>query len=470
MTQKNDDPSDFERLTIQFSNAISSLASSIGVEPFIDVACTFFELIVSLCPEKCFQQLLKEDCSGRRALELELEKEITSHPELDLEVDPRFLMKSISRTRLYDRHTLELKIKLVIVSKTVIAFLDFFDKEYAEAFFKFRWTLQFLHECRRIIGICDVPIAASLDYERSLSLLCAKALVKGFGGLRATKTKIATEFKVNRLDIFEGLLANILDCTEPSILTCGDDLDHFMMDEMFTVLGRMEECIAFLRGPLCEVEETSSPRIYAIRPQQTHLDGMIRKFILASTFKLSGDPSILLCFDKILEGIMFYGGVHSYVVAFFRELKLYHRDEFPKCGLSSGLLVKTRSSLAALVNKFADQGCSRGTSSVGSKHPRCPYVLIKINDERPIVVDALHEPSGKHNHEITLLLSTAKLKAKRKIHGDQESEVQTLGDQWEKGLSWVHFWHHCYLDNKGSVPHKLTTLLSAVYEWDALSL
>ncbi|CEP62001.1 Ady4p LALA0_S04e05468g [Lachancea lanzarotensis] len=462
MTQKNDNQSDFERLVEHFRNSLSCLRSLIGVEPFIDVAGTFFELIVSMCPESCFQELLEEHCEGRRALELELEREITSHPELDLEVDPRFLMKSISRTRLYERHTLELKIKLVIISKTVIAFLDFFDKEYAEAFFKFRWTLQFLHECRKTLGICDIPVAVSLDYERSLSLLCAKSLVRGFGGLRATKTKIATEFKVNRLDIFEGLLANILDCTEPSILTCGDELDQFMMEEMFTVLGQMEECISFLRGPLCEIEDFGSRRIYAIRGQQTHLDGMIRKFILASTFTLSGDPSFLFCFDKILEGIVLYGGIHLYVIAFFCELRLFYEDELLNCGTVPRLFEKNSSPLAALANTLVERGSEMGTLDNDLKHLRCPYVLVKINDEKPIIVDALHEPAGKHSHEITLLLSAAKLKAKRKIHGEHQSEVQTSEDLWKKGLSWVQFWQNCYLDNKGEIPIKLATLFNDI--------
>ncbi|SCU87154.1 LAME_0D08988g1_1 [Lachancea meyersii CBS 8951] len=442
-----------------------TLVASIGKQPFVEVAFQFFELAVSLCPESCFQQLLEEGCSGRKALELELEKEIISHPELDLEVEPRFLMKSISRNQLYDQSALELKIKLVIVSKTVIAYLDLFDGDFAEAFFKFRWTLQFLHESRRIPSVFNLPIAVSLDYERSLSLLCAKSLIKGFGGLQASKAKIASEFKVDRLDIFEGLLANILDCTEPSILTCGDELDQFMMDEMFTVLGQIEKCIAFLKGPLCEVEDFGISKSYAIRPQRSHIDGMIRKFILASTFKLSGDPTYVRCFDKILEGIILYGGIHLCIIAFFLELKRFHQAEFVLSRSTQQPARIVKSSYAALAEELTEDWDKMEAFNAGSKYLQCPQVLMKASGNGLIMVNTLYEESDKeHNHEITLLLSAAKLKAKRKIYGKPQTHQQFSKAQWQKGVSWVRFWENCYLDNKGDMPCELGKLLHDIYD------
>lgn len=277
----------YRNLMDYFSNEAEAVKISVGKVPFVSFLESFFELTVRLCPTYCMSSLLEECSTARLALEAELEKEIMSHPELDLAVEPRFLLKSVARDQLYNKGALEHKVKLVILTKTLIAFFDYFDGEYGEAFFKFRWILQFLHEARRIPGRFDLPIVLSLDYERSLSLLCAQSLLKEMHFTHVIKVKKGNDVKMNRLDIFEGLLANILDCTEPSILTCVDELDYYMMDELFTILGEMQKFIAFLKGPLCEIDVDSPFRSYAIRPQRGHVNEMIRKYVLASTFKLA---------------------------------------------------------------------------------------------------------------------------------------------------------------------------------------
>ncbi|SCU95785.1 LANO_0E11386g1_1 [Lachancea nothofagi CBS 11611] len=432
-----------------------------------DLSFSIFELVVSLCPADCFSPMLGDRCDSRIALETELEREIISHPELDLEVEPRFLLKSISRTQLYDQSALEFKIKLIVLSKTLIALFDYFDEDFSEAFFKFRWILQFLHEARKVPGIFNLEIILSLDYERSLSLLCARSLIKDFRNFDASRVKSGAGFKVNRLDIFEGLLANILDCTEPSILTCVDELDYYMMDQLFTVLGEMEKCIAFLKGPLCDVDGITKSEIYAVRPQRSHIDGMIRKYILASTFKLPGDPTFSCCFDKVLEGVILYGGIHLCVIAFFHKLKTFHEVECRKvCSSQPSEVVE--SSYVALTTEIIRDWDYLNTGSQDLKFIQCPQVLMKANSNEIIMVDSVYEESEKdHNHDITLLLSAAKIRAKRKFYGDSQLHQQFSESQWHMGLSWVQFWKNCYLDNKGDMAPELSDLVEKMYDYSS---
>ncbi|SCU85376.1 LADA_0D07140g1_1 [Lachancea dasiensis] len=455
----------FHNLMKFFRHQISILAASIERCSLIEVSRLFFELVISLCPRNCFRSALEECSQNRAALELLLETEITGHPELDLEVDPRFLLKSISRGQLYNRSSLELKIKLVILAKTVMAYLNYFDGDFGESFFKFRWILQFLHEARKLPGILHIKLVRSLDYERSLSLLCAKSLLNVFEKPQCTKWRSGADFKVNRLEIIEGLLANILDCTEPSILTCVDELDYFMMDKLFTVLGSMEKYIALLRGPLCEVDGMGTSKSHAIRPQRCHVEGMIRKYILASTFKLAGDPTISYTFEKILEGILLYGGIHLCIMTFFYKVKELLEFEVSGSRQADSVRLDVKPAYILFVNTVMKEWGSLSIANQSLKCVQCPQVLAKTHGDEIIMVDAVYEESGNdHNHDITLLLSAAKLKAKRKIYGSPQLHQEFSETQWQMGLSWVRFWEHCYLDNKGNLTDSLRGLLEEIYD------
>ncbi|SCW04082.1 LAFE_0H05512g1_1 [Lachancea fermentati] len=445
--------------------AIDILLNSASLEVILR---KIFSLIVSLCPVNLFESVLSKECRTRFKLQRKLEREIISHPELDLEVEPKYLIKSLARIDLYDKKVLETKLQLVLLIKSFLAFLNLFDSEYRKAFFDFRWILQFLHCARRIPHTTNLKDILSLDYERSLSILCAKSLIKEFNHNGSIKTIEGGDLKIDRLDILEGILTNILDCTEPSILTCRDELDYFMMDDFFTVIGDLEEIISILKGPICEFEITSGLKEIAIRPQRSHIDSMIRKYILASTFKLKGDESVVLCMNKILVGFLLYGGVHLIIIFFFFNIRRYYLAD---CSEYSDLIsvdhVLTRNCVK-LVEEILNDGTHEGKWNL-AQNIQFPQVLLSITDDDLIMVDEAYEESvHDHNHDLSLFLSAVKLKAKRKLYGSPKVQGEYSRIQWNLGLSWVKFWENCYVDNKGPLPSELRIFVDQF--WKAASL
>ncbi|CAR23472.1 Ady4p [Lachancea thermotolerans CBS 6340] len=422
------------------------------------------------CPLECFHPLLDRCSRSRHILENKLERELITHPELDLEVEPRFLVKSILRNKPYNREFLELKLKQVVWTKTMIAFFDYFDGEFGDAFFELRWILQFLHEVRKFPGVLYSNLVLSLDYERSLSLLCSRSLIKSLQPPNSIRAKNGVQLKVNRLNIFEGLLTNILDCTEPSVLTCVDVVDYYMMDQLFTVLGEVERSIAFLKGTVCDAREHSKYQGFVIRAQRTHIDSMIRKYILASTFKLPGDPTFIKCFDGVLDGILLYGGIHICVILFFYKVKEFFQAKHYALKQNKPPLEAPRPPCVAIIDGII-LGLGQEIESRVTGEIQCPQVLVKADNHEILMVDTVFEESeNDHNHDITILLSAAKLKAKKKLRGGPQVHQKYVVSQWQIGLSWVSFWEVCYTDNKGVVPHELQVRMKKVRELASSSM
>ncbi|CUS22834.1 LAQU0S07e01178g1_1 [Lachancea quebecensis] len=443
---------------------------TINSKCFADITQSFFKLVIFGCPLKCFQPLLDRRSVSRHALENQLELEIITHPELDLEVEPRFLVKSILGNKPHDREFLELKLKQVVWTKTMIAFFDFFDEEFGDSFFELRWILQFLHEVRKFPGAVSSNIMLSLDYERSLSLLCSRSLIRSLQPSNSVKARNGAQIKVNRLNIFEGLLTNILDCTEPSVMTCVDVVDYYMMDQLFTVLGEVERSIAFLKGGVCDAKEHSKYHGFVIRAQRSHIDSMIRKYILASTFKLPGDPSFIQCFDGILDGILLYGGVHICVVLFFYKVKEFFQAKHYALKQDKVPSNAPRPPCVAIIDAIISS-LGREIESKITGEIQCPQVLVRADNHEILMADTVFDESeNDHNHDITILLSAAKMKAKKRFRGGPQVHQKYVISQWQIGLSWVSFWEVCYADNKGIVPDDLQVRIKGVRELASSSM
>ncbi|SCU81326.1 LAMI_0B05710g1_1 [Lachancea mirantina] len=417
-----------------------------------------YELIICMIPLRNFDPLFGKGGHCRVKLEKELEREVMEHPELDLEVEPRYLVKSLTKNDIYDSVVLTAKIRLIVLAKTLMAFLDLFDNEFANAFFEFRWILQFMHEARKCQDVAGISVIISSDHERSLSIWCARTLIDETGRFRRTRGVKNRELKINRLDVLEGILVNILDCTsETFMLECIDELDYFMMDRLFTVIGDIERNIAFLKGPVCELEEQKGVYEIALRAQRAHIDSMVRKHILASTFKLPGDVSIVSCMDKILEGLLLYGGVHLPVIDFFYKVMQYYRNQIQNSP-GSNSCERPRSHIK-LVNEIVADWRQMVDDS-DAMNMQCPQTLMKIGDRGIVMIDEVFEESeNDHNHDLTLFLSSVKLRAKKRFYGVSKVQGEFSKAQWHVGISWIKFWESCYLDNQRQLPRELAEIL-----------
>lgn len=421
-----------------------------------------FEMIISLAPVDCFNSLLGKTNSSRLLLTKMLEEEIFLHPEIDLEVEPKYLVKSLAKKEIYDEKTLESKTYSILLVKALITFLYYFDQEYGSAFFGFRWILQFIHECRKSPSCMNFQFMLTLDYERSLSLLCARALVYDFNSGRMVKNIAGTEIKVNRLDILEGLLTNILDCTEPSILGCIDELDCYMLDQLFSVIGEIEEAISILDGSILEFEHYPGNNDFGVRPTRSHVDSMIRKYILASTLKLEGDGSILYCMDKILTGLILYGGIHLEPISFFYNLRLYYKKMLPDTFVQNNFVEELSNNCLDLVERIIKESKTL-RSTTHAFYLQCPQILVKIPSGNIIMVDEVYEESQhEHSHELSMFLSSLKLRAKKKLYGASRVYEEYSQHQWILAVGWIAYWQNCFLDNQGALPAELESLVSEV--------
>ncbi|AAS54664.1 AGR174Wp [Eremothecium gossypii ATCC 10895] len=369
----------------------------------------------------------------------------------DTEFEPKYLVRRISSSKYEVDH--------IIMIKSILVYLDMCDSHYGSAFQGFRWLLQFIHELRKHSQFLKSQIVNSLYYERSISLYALRALLRETAAHRKPKEHL-TRGRSSRLDLIEGLLTNILECTFSYDMTYRTADDLYVMSQLFFVFGEAYESMAVLAGTVTGFQHGHSIDC-GIRPNGQHLLSMVRKYILAATLSLQGDrQTVLLSLRKILMGMLFLGGVSIAHLNFFHEVLEHFSASLPR---QNGKLIQEFASTNPVMTD-SSFGLIRQILAVWSrtklKDSRCPIVLVKSSGELVLVEKVSgYEPSKGETNSCSLFIANLRMKATNKLRS-AEVDMGDVPPPASFGL--IKFWEQCYLEHKGPLPKNLAQLLNAL--------
>ncbi|AMD22972.1 HHR203Cp [Eremothecium sinecaudum] len=394
----------------------------------------------------CLPRLLKID-------KIELSRRINDTmvyiPDTDFE--PKYLTKKLASS--------EYEVNHIIMIKSVMVYVEFCEGHYNLAFQGFRWILQVIHELRKYSQLMNSHIVSSLHYERSLSLYALQSLILD-PQAHVPKNPMA-KVKNSRLDLVEGLLTNILECTFSYDMAYRSLNDQFMMSQLFFTFGGTYETMAILTGTLTPFQHGSDAPSYAVKPNKQHLGSMIRKYILAATLSLTGDDTtVVLSLQKVLTGLFLFGGVDIAHLHFFYEalkhfkMKSKSFDPDPKQMRCAN--VKLTMHCLELIRQVVTYWQKSNVKKSSS-----PLVLVMPSTDEVVLVESgsKKEPEKQEVHTYSLFMTSLKLKASNKTRFvDSKVDEGTNLESFE----FVKFWEQCYIEHQGGVPDHLARLLNTL--------
>lgn len=416
-------------------------------------------LILTYCPQECTRTIFGKNCKTRLKMENLMNNEMLKYVELDFHANSKVMAKALVKCTSSSMKVFEYKIFLLLANKGIFAYLSYFDGEYLKSFTEFRECLQFIYYIKQF-GPEKCQIYSFLDdCERMFSILCATSLMAEIEGRRnSCVLSRFKDFKLDEVSVLQGLFFTVIDCTDPSLMTAANDLDRYVLGRFFESLGEIERSIAIYRGSLAEYECKPNVNDLALRVQKDHLGGMIRRYILAMTIKLSDDPAIIRCLYSILEGLVLYGGVHMEVIWFFYSLKVYYEVAMES---SEEFLDKDLTKECVMMLNLVCQKWQQIRKKYKPRTVQLPQILLKSMFGDFVIVDEVFEENNpfEHHHELSVILSSIKLKAKHKWFGEVNAFEAYSDSMWKTGMEWVDFWKDCYLDNHSELPVELLVIL-----------
>ncbi|AET39219.1 Ady4p Ecym_4140 [Eremothecium cymbalariae DBVPG len=395
----------------------------------------------------CLPRVQKID---RTELSRRINETLVYIPDIDFE--PKYLVKRLCSS--------EYEVNYIVMIKSILIYLDFCDGNYNLAFHGFRWILQFIHELRKYSQLINSHIIGSLHYERSLSLYALKSLLLDPQAHKKQKTNMV-RVRNSRLDLIEGLLTNILECTFSYDMIYRSFNEQHMISQLFFNFGETYETMAILTGTVTPFQYAPNLPDCAIRPQRQHLNSMVRKYILAATLSLQGDEiTMIVALQKILTGMLLYGGVNISHLYFFYEALRHITVHATKTGETNLKGIKYANSAITRHSITLIKQIIMLWEKSNNKNSSCPMVLVKSTNEIVLVDKATkNEPQKQETHCYSLFISSLKLKA---VHKTSNSEFEIDDSVHQESLQLIKFWEQCYKEHKGRLPENLAHLLNAL--------
>lgn len=408
-----------------------------------------------LIPMHHFKNVWLQGTNTRKKINQVIEQTLFTNPDIDLELEPKYLAKSIIQMYRSDLVILQRKVKTIIVLKSILAFLTQSDKYFTISFMNFRWVLQFIHSMRKYPISFKVSYISCVDIERILSLYAIRSLNCELNN--HTKEKLGTNHKIIQVNTLEGILLNVIECTTHNDMTYGHLLDKFMLSQLFIILGESFESISIFNGTLLQFEGSDHLLATGIRPEKDQLEYMIRQYILALTLTLDKDKIVLVALKKIIMGLLLYGDIHIEIIFFFFQVLEFEKnvngDDNELDYFNKSLVEVSINLVNNLINYWI---------KIKKRHQidrfRCPLVLIDLANNDVIMVRTSQQ--FKSGNDAFRFLSSFKLEIQNKFYNCINESYVNSRDIWQFGISLIKFWKNCYEDNKGTIPSILSKLLN----------
>lgn len=380
----------------------------------------------------------------RSKLQDKLNLDIINYSDIVLGATPKYLAKVLSKE--LDTEAVLIKVSLVIFTKGIYGISYYYDGDYVNGFSTFRWALKFLYNIDRI------PIVRNnldfSDYEKFYGLLCAKCLV--LDGIRSGLdwyTHEPIHCNIDETSILQGILYGIVKKTNYQDMQYGNRNEQNKLSTYFQLLGDLMEGISIFGGKFVEYENIQNTSNIALKIDQNAIDDMVTKYIISVSLKIPGDPSIVYCFNKIIQGIILYGEVDINILTYFNRLKLYY-SKFTYRNLygdsiNDNQLDADKSDLTEECILFSDNVIKEWKAMNAGHHVGVfllPSMLLRTIGGSLIMVDELISRPPKY--ETNKFVTNMRLRMRSKWHDYEGRFTNTVltRPKADRGLNWLKHW------------------------------
>ncbi|CDO96012.1 unnamed protein product [Kluyveromyces dobzhanskii CBS 2104] len=388
------------------------------------------DTILSFVPLNLAKELLQDTNPGKQLVISLIQDILVQNPDIDFTVDANYMSDNICARYADDHFVVRYKTNIVIHFKIILTFFELLSEDYGSAFFSFRWILQFISATKRSLQndkIVDFTSVQINHITLQVALYLAKSLNLDFNQSKRVKYVSPNSVRVNRLDLFKGVLFTILEHSDGVVSKHQGIREKHITAEYFKICAEIYESIALLDGSVFNYELAHDLKATVIAPQNVFSTYMVRQYMLAAVHFPFNDPNRLVCFHKILMGVFFVGNVDMRTFDYFY-------NQFHQCAKS----IDERHFITDYANFSLSGTFVNIIESVAKKHQNrksLPYVLIRLSTNE-VIIDSDFDCTSANRH--TCSKEAGKLK--RKVLGSNYDDEQLeLGD---KGLNdFMSFWH-----------------------------
>lgn len=385
--------------------------------------------------------------------------EIDKHPEISYDVDPKSLVKQLLRwNRKNSNKTLYSLCAMIIKHNITLGFISYVKCDYLNASSTFKWTLKFMTHLKKSINflsnsneylssstekivtlyLCQCCNLSSEDCSNNVlsALLCTLVSIEDMN--------ITTEYLCGRLCVY--------------FISCGFIFERMAINEKTIIkIQNDQECTL----AICE------------RYNREHLREMIRKYIIASTLKAHDDPTTLYIYDRILWGLLLYGGIHLKCFWFFNLFRNHlvvengygplvvnaldryfiFGDEEPLSRYENGWEVVNK--ICDIWNNLGEEDQSFAWNLDNGSSFLIPQAFH--NENRLILADLFYDEGSSYVSKLFMFVSNFQIKPTLKGHIKIPTKIIQENIEFSKEL--VYIWSDSYMKYHGNVPDSISSFI-----------
>lgn len=236
-----------------------------------------------------------------------LEEALCQFSEIDYSINPRKFVRLLSS---WNSHQVPIASNLVLMADLMIkfhlfkGFIDQQREQYAAAVPNYKWIISFHSaledEFHQLIGTSDFISGTNKLVVQLLLYECYN-----FGALQASKKDLIAMFS-----------CLITDCK----VDLNKELVEGRLYQFFLACGFYYEKMSYHEKYMISIDHFDKDlkkTQFAFRLEPNHIGEMIRKYIIAVVSMPLDNPSNIFVYDRILWGLLMYGGIHYKTIWFF---------------------------------------------------------------------------------------------------------------------------------------------------------
>lgn len=407
-----------------------------------------FNSMKQIVPLYLYDSLLQHE-----AIVLEyIHDEISMFPEVDYSMSTKVFVKMlITWTQVNNNKTLLTICSTMIRHKMIMGFLKFLKNEFKSAITDFAWALDcFFKIEKKFKSFLDQTEYLSHSTKRIIVLLLNRCY--NLGAIHCNKKQLAK------------LFTNLVDDTYTGSVS---ELSSGRLGSFFIACGYIYEKLAFDQKYQITIETKDNKIEYAIRYDKKNLEEMIRKYIIASTTFAEDDPSDIDLYDRIIWGLLLYGGVHVKTLWFFILIRNFffidhdfgpiQVDETHKYKLfnEKDLLSKYENGwrlfdkIYEIVSEFTIEEEEEKWDPRKGNELLLPQLFEK--NSKLITVDSFYDECNSYsNNKVFIEKSDFEIKPKQKSHIKLQPKI--IQEQFEISKIFVTLWIHSYTTYHNMLP------------------
>ncbi|CAH2350264.1 hypothetical protein CLIB1423_01S06172 [[Candida] railenensis] len=315
------------RICIITNNLCCDVLKSIITKDEVGLLNKFVQSVKHFSPLYVYREVSQK----REMFESYMNKEISKYPEIEYSnCSSSTMLEMISRvTRRSPSKVFSLAISgLVVKHQIVRGFLCYVCEEYHKAFEIFEWLEIYFIGSEEILMDRNEFLSNVTRRQVVLLLICSYLMIVDKKEEQLLESKLCypayhwrRSKKCEKSDTAENLLV--------SITSVGKDMNRISellsgrLCLYFICAGGLYEKLAFKRATSVKI----NTNILALRLNQDEIKEMLRKYIIATTITAHDDPSVIDLYQRILWGLLMYGGIHLQAFWFFKFLRDYFFKE-----------------------------------------------------------------------------------------------------------------------------------------------